>query len=159
MLLVRIGRKSCWSTTDPSVERAVKDLSLRTDEEGLSVYKVNSIDNARNIAKLFAPTARKSVDKIDFILFDESLVTTIEGLDLRKTECDLHPELSEAHHEIVGLDDQKACALASAVLSSSFCAERISESEVIESLRSRMQHDDQFKDYVYEDWISRAAGQ
>lgn len=158
MLLVRIGRKSYWSTTEPSVDRAIKDLSLRTDEEGLSVYKVDSIDNAREIAKLFAPTARKSASKIDFILFDESLVTAVEGLGLRKTECDLHPELSEAHHEIVGLDDQKSCALATAILSGSFLAERISESEVIESLRSRMQRDDDFKDYVYEDWISRAAG-
>lgn len=157
MLLVRIGSKSRWSTTEPSSERAAKDLSLRTDEEGLSVYKVDSIENARDIAKLFAPTARKSVGKIDFVLFDESLVAAIEGLGLRKTECDLHPELSEAHHEIVGLDDQKACALATAVLSSSFCAERISESEVIESLRSRMRRDDDFKDYVHEDWISRAA--
>jgi hypothetical protein len=157
MLLVRIGSQSRWSTSEPSIERAVKDLRLRPEEEGLSVYKVDSIESARSVAKLFAPTARKSVSKIDFIVFDDSLVPAIEGLTLRKTGCDLHPELSGLHHEIVGLDDQNSCSLAAAILSSSFSAERVSESELIESVRCRTKQDDQFKAYVHEDWIARAV--
>ncbi len=156
MLLVRIGTQSRWSTSEPSIERAVKDLRLRPDEEGLSVYKVDNIKSARNVAKLFAPTARKSVSKIDFIVFDDSLVTVIEGLTLRKTGCNLHPELSDLHHEIIGLNDQRSCSLAAAILSSSFSAERVSEGEVIESVRHRIKQDDRFKGYVHEDWIARA---
>ena len=124
MLLVRIGRKSRWSSTEPSVEEAVKDLSLRPEEKGLSVYKVDSIDLAEDVAKLFAPTARKSVDKIDFILFDESLVSSVEG----------------------------------PILSSPFNVKRITEGDLIRAVRSRMEQDMRFKDYIYEEWASRASG-
>lgn len=158
MLLVRIGRKSRWSSTEPSVEEAVKDLSLRPEEKGLSVYKVDNIDLAKDVAKLFAPTARKSVDKIDFILFDESLVSSVEGLALDKTGCELHPELAVLHYEIVGLDEQKTRLLATAILSSPFNVERITEGDLIRAVRSRMEQDKRFKAYIYEEWASRASG-
>jgi len=156
MLLVRIGSRGRWSATEPSIERAVKDLGLRPDEKGLSVYRVDGLDAAKNVAKLFAPTARQNVGLIDFVLFDEDIVSSIDGLKLRKTGCALHPELSDMHREIIGLDPEKSKQLATAILASSFSVERISENDLIESVRARVSHDQGFRNYIYEDWLSRA---
>jgi hypothetical protein len=159
MLLVRIGSRGRWSATEPSIERAVKDLGLRPDEIGLSVYRVDSLDTAKNVAKLFAPTARQNVGRIDFVLFDENIVSAVDGLELRKTGCALHPDLSDMHLEIIGLDPEKSKQLATAILASSFSVERISENELIESVRAKMSNDEDFRNYVYEDWLDRAISQ
>jgi hypothetical protein len=157
MLLVRIGRKGRWLGSDSSADTAVKDLGLRPDELGLSVYRVDNMHDAINIAKVHAPTARKKVDKIDFILFDENILGAIYGLELIKTPSSLHPQLSEVHHEILGLDPERAQLLAEAILGSPFCAERISADDLIESVRSRIADDDAFKSYIYDDWYSSAT--
>jgi hypothetical protein len=157
MLLVRIGRKGRWLGSDSSADTAVKDLSLRPGEAGLSVYKVDSLNEAVAIAKIHAPTARKKVDKIDFLLFEEGIIAEVEGLDLRQTDCNLHPALSSVHHEICGLSLGKARLLAEAILGGSFDVKRISETDLVESVRSRIKVDEKFKDYIHQDWRLRAT--
>jgi hypothetical protein len=143
--------------SDSSTDTAVKDLSLRPGEAGLSVYKVDSLDEAVNIAKIHAPTARKKVDKIDFLLFEESIIAEVEGLELRQSDSNLHPELSSVHHEICGLSLSKARLLAEAILSSYFDVKRISEADLVESVKTRIKVDEKFKDYIHQDWRLRAT--
>lgn len=157
MLLVRIGRKSRWLGSDSSADTAVKDLSLRPGEAGLSVYKVDSINDAVRIAEIHAPTAWKKVNKIDFLLFEENIIAEIEGLELKQVDSNLHPELSSAHHEIYGLSLGKAHLLAKAILGGSFDVKRISETALVESVRSRIKVDEEFKDYIHQDWHLRAT--
>jgi hypothetical protein len=157
MLLVRIGRKGRWVGSDSSADTAVKDLSLRPGEAGLSVYKVESLNEAVNIAKIHAPTARNKVDKIDFILFEESIIAEVEGLELRQSDSNLHPELSSVHHEIYGLSSSRARLLAEAILGGSFDVNRISEADLVESVKTRIKVDEKFKDYIHQDWRLRAT--
>jgi hypothetical protein len=157
MLLVRIGRKSRWVGSDSSADTAVKDLSLRPGEAGLSVYKIESLNEAVNIAKIHAPTARNKVDKIDFILFEESIIAEVEGLELRQSDSSLHPELSSVHHEIYGLNSSRARLLAEAILGGSFDVKRISEADLVESVKTRIKVDEKFKDYIHQDWRLRAT--
>jgi hypothetical protein len=157
MLLVRIGRKGRWVGSDSSADTAVKDLSLRPGEAGLSVYKVESLNEAVNIAKIHAPTARNKVDKIDFILFEESIIAEVEGLELRQSDSNLHPELSSVHHEIYGLSSSRARLLAEAILGGSFDVKRISEADLVESVKTRIKVDEKFKDYIHQDWRLRAT--
>jgi hypothetical protein len=63
------------------------------------------------------------------------------------------------HLEIIGLDPEKSKQLATAILASSFSVERISENELIESVRAKMSNDEDFRNYVYEDWLDRAISQ
>jgi hypothetical protein len=157
MLLVRIGRKGRWVGSDSSTDTAVKDLSLRPGEAGLSVYKVESLNEAVNIAKIHAPTARNKVDKIDFVLFEESIIAEVEGLELRQSDSNLHPELLSAHHEIYGLSSGRARLLAEAILGGSFDVKRISEADLVESVKTRIKIDEKFKDYIHQDWRLRAT--
>lgn len=157
MLLVRIGRKGRWVGSDSSADTAVKDLSLRPGEAGLSVYKIESLNEAVNIAKIHAPTARNKVDKIDFILFEESIIAEVEGLELRQSDSNLHPELSSVHHEIYGLSSSRARLLAEAILGGSFDVNRISEADLVESVKTRIKVDEKFKDYIHQDWRLRAT--
>jgi hypothetical protein len=80
--LLRVGRLRRWSSDrDPrrpeDVAEAVRDLNLDVGEVGLSVFRVEERDEAREVAVRFALTCRARPQHVDFVVFPSELASDL----------------------------------------------------------------------------------
>lgn len=97
-----------WKGRD--VEKAAKDLRLRDDEEGLSVYRVDDPAEADRVAVLFAMYARTAPGDCDYVLIPEGCVAPFRLVP--KPDTRLPAELGRLHYEIEGLRDVEGASVA-----------------------------------------------
>jgi hypothetical protein len=129
MLLLRVSRSSRWNLDrrpdDPAhVELAAQELALRPIDEGrLSVYQVEGEADEQEIAVRFAVTCRKRPQPLEYVVFPVELVTALGLTVAHEPREEIDPYLSEHHYGIIGLDDEMAQRLASAILA--YAARRV----------------------------------
>jgi len=123
-----------WKDRVVSERNELEDIPLPMLEGWLndanaSVWKILDNEFGKNgiLTSLFCGTIKE--DKAEYILFDESAVTTAE-LELKSSNgntVDPRLNMSGSHHEILNLSGIKLCKLLIAIANSSFqveCAER-----------------------------------
>jgi hypothetical protein len=116
-----VGRLSRWSLDRDArrpedIAEAARDLSLDVGEEGLSVFRIEGDDEAREVAVRFALTCRPKPQHLDFVVFPSELAEDL-GLTIPYAPReDLEPFLRARHHEIVGLTPERSPRLAAAIL-------------------------------------------
>jgi len=107
-MLLRIGKRSRWKNkdaqNDDDVEGAAKDLSPREDED-VSMYRVESVDEALRVAAAHAFTYWAKPDNIDAIVLPEEAVVDAGLRPVHVPGKGLPTYLSDRHYEIPGFDD------------------------------------------------------
>lgn len=162
MWLVRIVRLGRWK--DRNLSEAVKDLTPREGELGLSVYRVaddsESDDSEVTLVAILFALMRDRPDNLDYILIPESLLISL-GLEAEPVPTpETHPFLSERHYEIRGLAGDEAeetrLALARGIQTIvDFRGRRIPEKQLIELVRAHAQRDQQFRSHIKSpNWLS-----
>ena len=142
-LFVRIGARNRWenngvarrSDDESDVTQATKDLSLRDDEEALSGFLVETAEEAREVASLFAQTQRERPDNVDYIQLPLELITRKSGLNVTSASNTpwgqaMHPKLRERYVWLHGLDADRSRELARATLAGNHKVSRISRKHV-----------------------------
>ncbi|MCG8425062.1 MAG: hypothetical protein MJE77_44845 [Proteobacteria bacterium] len=105
---LRIGKRGRWkerSAQSPDdVAEASKDLAPR-EHEDLSVYKVDSLDEATRVATAHALTQKPGPANIDAVVLPDQALTTagLEPIPVPMEELPAY--LSDRHYEIRGLED------------------------------------------------------
>jgi hypothetical protein len=162
--LLRVGRLRRWNfdrdaRRPEDVAEAARDLSLDVGEEGLSVFRVEGDDEAREAAIRFALTCRPKPQHLDFVLFPSGLASDL-GLGVAYApRQDLEPFLNARHYEIVGLTPQLALRLAAAILS---CAgrqvERLREHDLPSLGMALCHRDPGFNAFLKGQWSTLLGG-
>jgi hypothetical protein len=121
MLLLRIASQGRWAADrvagDPRhVEEAATDLRLEPHESGLSVFRTEGEDDAREVAVRFAMTCRVDPRHADYLVFPSEVAERLGLVVAPVPREDLDPHLSERHQEILGLTPELSLRLAAAVL-------------------------------------------
>jgi hypothetical protein len=63
---------------DPAhVVEAARDLTLSPDEAGLSVYRVEDVEDSREVALRYALTYRQKLAHMDYLVFPTALATDL----------------------------------------------------------------------------------
>lgn len=142
MLLLRIGRRGRWTRSDTpteaDVEKASQDLALRSDEEGLSVYRVNDAAQAKEIATVWALEHRERDDDADYILFDEAEAQPTHTLVAREDKGAQSPLLRAQHQELEERVEGAHLRLAARLLASpDLQVHRVSRHEIAAARRAR----------------------
>jgi hypothetical protein len=106
--LVRAAVFARWKAGD--AEKAAKDLRLREDEQGLSVYRVDDRADAERVAVLFAMYARTAPGDCDYVLIPERCVAPFRVVP--KPDESLPAWLGDRHYEIEGLRDVEGASVA-----------------------------------------------
>lgn len=105
-MFLRFGKKSRWDKRDHSepsdVETAMEDLSPRDDDEDVSVYRVETLDEAKTVAMVFALT-RGGPRRLDAVLLPEPAFSLDDVA--KRAAPELVAFLSERHYELLGLGD------------------------------------------------------
>jgi hypothetical protein len=117
---LRIGKAQRWEQNEtgelPTVEEAAKDLELRPQERGLSIYRLDHKDEITDLAALYSLTLRDNPAHFECVIFPASLL-----LDYR-IEAVPEPKhlsfLSDRHHEILDSSEQTPLQLAELILNS-----------------------------------------
>jgi hypothetical protein len=123
MLLLRVGRRARWDATRRADDRehvddAARDLTLAPDEAGLSVYRVEGDEDAREVALRYALTGRRKIEHMDYVVFPSELAISL-GLSVNFVPAQgLDPQLNARHHEIIGLTPDLERQLAASILAS-----------------------------------------
>ncbi len=176
MWMFRLGRLSSWTifiakakarrsrdaALEDDVRLAARDLTLRDDEDGLSVYRVDEIENAGRVAVMYAVTVWNRPDSIEYVLIPDRC---LEGYECVPTpSADGALQLRELHHEIFGLRDAaKRDELARRVLSErpheTKLVDRIREQAVIETGRELSDSDDDVREHLAGEWPSFLMGE
>lgn len=124
MLLLRVGRQARWGAdrragNPDHVADAARDVSLSGGEVGLSVYRVEGDDDARELAIRYAlANGDGPTENMDYVVFPDRLAISI-GLIVREMPSgDRDPLLDARHHEILGLTPELQVRLAAAILAS-----------------------------------------
>jgi hypothetical protein len=161
MLLLRVGRKARWGedrrADNPGhVVDAARDVSLSGGEIGLSVYRVEGDDDARELAVRYALTCRKGpADHMDYVVFPDELATSIGLLVRELPSRGLDPLLNARHHEILGLTPELQLRLAAAILASGESRVTRIERGDLPSLGAELRHrDPELKNYLKGVWAT-----
>ena len=117
----RVGRRPRWAeTTSPTtaqVAEATRDLLLREQEEGLSVFQVAGEAGAERVAVLFAVTCRERPAHVDYVLIPPKCFASLPSVHLIQVpDTQLHPDLSARHYEAGGLTEELSKRLAEVIL-------------------------------------------
>lgn len=78
-LFLRIAKKQRWELDNetgklPTVEEAVKDLKLRPEEKGLSLYRLHNKDEADELACIYSVTLRDNPAHFEYVLFPDDIL-------------------------------------------------------------------------------------
>lgn len=144
MLLLRIGKRGRWQGAGSVAEQAaqaVKDLTLRDGEEGLSVFEVSSEDEARELAVVFGPVCRRLPDDVDYIIFDSACVDAVEGLSVVVTAGPSYPALRDSHREVRGITAASRDALARSILEAKPTVVRIRRNDAVSAAKAAAEED------------------
>jgi hypothetical protein len=123
MVILRIATLGRWlpqrvADNSERVERAARDLVRKPGEPGLSVYRVGTEDEERQVAVRFAVTLRSArSDHLDYIVFPAELAEDLGLTVAHVPQEGIDPYLSERHFEILGLTPALTQKLAAAILS------------------------------------------
>lgn len=123
MLLWRQGNRNRWfrkgAAKDSFVRRlsidhadAIKDISLRDDETGLSFFACESLAEAEQVTIYFAIIERERPQDIDYILFPDSVFADMKLAIVATPDPTTHAFLSERHREVLGLTTASIAELA-----------------------------------------------
>jgi hypothetical protein len=150
MWLLRIANLGRWSNKSPEVghhvAQAARDVSLRKNEKGLSVFEVGDAAEADWVATLFALSARPGrLEKIDYLLMTPECFAALGLAILPTPDPGLIEELSSRHREVRGLDQPDAAkVLTKQILEDDRCQIiRITEG----ALKERMKNDPRYQAY------------
>ncbi len=120
-ILLRIASRGRWAADRAAgdsrhVEDAANDLRLKPRESGLSVFRTEDPDNAREVAVRFALTCRVDPRHADYLVFPSELAERLGLAVAHVPRQDLEPRLGERHYEIVGLTPELGLRLAAEIL-------------------------------------------
>jgi hypothetical protein len=138
MWLLRGVRKSRWENRraeDPAhVAEAARDLSLRSGEDGLSLYEVEDEENGKRIATLFGVHKKLALgrsDHVDYLLIPSDYFDRFGLAVIPAPDPDLGSWLSACHREAKGITDEFSLNLAAALLEEKrFRLDRITRQDV-----------------------------
>jgi hypothetical protein len=136
------------------VAEAAKDLLLREDETGLSVFRVADLGEADRVAKLFALTCRERPGPLDYVLLPPECFVPLHGVALLPVPDEqLHPYLSERHHEVRGLTPDLSRQLAQVLLAAGgHQVHRLKERDLVEAARQLVAQDGSLSIYLIGEW-------
>jgi hypothetical protein len=140
------------------VEQCARSLELRGEEEGLSVYRAEGLDQAAKIAHYFALTLTlKSPDNQDYILIpDSSLQAASIGLPVHVPDPNSHSFLRDLHHEVFGLTLERSRNLAAAILADpGRHACRAKRAEIEAAAKDYLKSDHELRDCLTTKWAVR----
>jgi hypothetical protein len=134
-------------------------LSLRENEEGLSIYAVadDSVGQMQqvtaDIGHYFSLTLG-GCNNCDFLLIPDG---AWNALELRPEQIDyncLHPYLRNLHYEIRGLTPALAVQLAANVLADpTRQAGRLRKSQILEAAPGYLQNDPNLRGFLHHEWV------
>ena len=132
------------------------DLISGDGEAGLSVFHVETPEEAEEVAVRFALTCRKRPAHLDYVVFPDELAKDL-GLSVDHIPDDkLDPYLGSRHHEIIGLDANKARMLAIRILAKEDrWVERVKERDLTEKGRACLRCDPGLSDYLKGEWPTK----
>jgi hypothetical protein len=163
MLLLRIGSRGRWAAglvaDDPgNVANAAADLTLKPSEEGLSVFRVEGENEAREAAVRFALTCRRDRRHADYVVFSSDLAERLGLVVARVPREELDSWLSERHHEIFGLTPALALRLAAAILADADRrVGRVPKEDLGPVGAELCRHDRELREYLTSEWAMRLA--
>lgn len=129
------------------------DLTLRPNEDGLSVYRVLDCDaDAREIALLFG-MMKDRPDNVDYLIIEDKEFEKF-GLKVSHTPLeDLPEKLSGRHYEILGVSAPMAKRLAAHLLSRNDCSpRRIRRSELDREVKELIKSQPTLAQYLGKGW-------
>jgi len=137
MWLLRGVAKSRWENRraeDSAHIAAARDLSLRSGEDGLSLYEVEDEEDGKRIATLFGVHKKLTLgrsDHVDYLLIPTDYFARFGLTIIPAPDPDLGPRLSERHREAKGITDAISFRLATALLEEKrFKLDRIKRQDV-----------------------------
>jgi hypothetical protein len=138
MWLLRSARKNRWEhrrADDLSdVTEASKDLTLRTGEDGLSLFEVKDEAEGQHIATAIGVHRMLTVgrsDHVDYLLIPSEVFARLGLTVIPVPDPRLEPQLSELHREVKGITDEISLQLAAAILKEGrFQVNRIKKQEI-----------------------------
>ncbi len=160
MWLWRVGRRARWqgatATNPEQVAEAAKDLCLREQETGLSVFRVADLGEADRVAKLFALTCRERPGRLDYVLIPLEALAPLHGVQLLPVpDPRLHPYLAERHHELQGLKPDLSRQLAQVILAvGGHQIHRLKERDLVEAAGHLTRQDGTLKAYLLGEWTA-----
>lgn len=156
-------RKDRWledrdASNDDDVKKAAEDMMLRPTETGLSLYKVDTEQEAAKVAAYFVFTRRKpkAPEPIDFLLIPSQCFREV-GVRPRLVPDDhLHPFLSERHCEAEGLDYAGSIRLTKSILGNpARTVKRLKPSELVIILPDLIAEDPSLQGNIGGDWANK----
>ncbi len=149
MWLLRGVRKARWADRDADdpahVEEAARDVSLRADEDGLSVFEVLDEEDGRRVATWLGvqkTLVRGRSVPLDYLLIPPDVFATLGLSVVPVSDPSLGPELSERHREVKGLTPASSQRLAATLLREKrFRLDRIPRQDIDRSARDSSQAD------------------
>lgn len=101
-LFLRIAKAQRWQSDEsanlPTVESAIRDLKLRPEENGLSLYRLHKEDEADQLACVYSLTLRDNPAHFEYVLFPAEVLS---GYSVNPVPLPEHPQfLSQRHYEI-----------------------------------------------------------
>src|ERR1700737_4547657 len=117
----RIVRRNRWTNANPvsatDIAKAAEDVDLRDGDDGLSVFAVADANEALQVAQFFGLNCRSRPQLLDYMLIPGACFANL-GLRVTPTPLpkQLHPFLSDRHHEVAGIAPEVSHQLARALL-------------------------------------------
>lgn len=152
MWLLRFGKGRNWR----SAASAIKDLKPRPRDEGLSVFKVETREEALQVCAINALVfQRGGPDDRFFVLIPETCLEQL-GLSATNKRYDNQPEfLNERHYEIpkASLDDNSVRRLAEQAFTMGVVRVEVSENEIRQIARDFANSPD-IEPFVNEAWAA-----
>jgi hypothetical protein len=154
---LRIGRQGRWTGKSPHdpghVAEAARDLALRPDEEGLTIFRALDAGEAMHLARVFALTCRDRPANLDYVLIPEDCLSDVRLSVVKKPDPNLHPYLSERHYEIVGTDVETSRALAARIIAhAEHQVRRLKEGEIKQLAAGLVEEDPKLQHFLREGW-------
>lgn len=154
--VLRLASFRRWK--DKDAEKAAKDLELRDQEEGLSVFKVDDPEDADRIGVLFGMYRRTKPREVDYVLIPERCLASFRLV--ARPDPSLPAEMGALHYEIEGMREVEGAslALARAVLADDATqVKHLREAEVLSIAATLVDEDPARKAVLSEDWLRSLA--
>lgn len=149
--VLRIVSAGRWKGNDAA--KVARDLELRKGETGLSVFWMDTPEDADRIGVLFGMYRRNKPREVDYVLIPERCLVAFRLV--ARPDRSLPPELADWHYEIEGMGDVEdaSLVLARAILADD--AKRVKhmrEGEVLSLAARLVEEDPGRKDALTEEW-------
>lgn len=156
-LFLRIVSAKRWqhdeeTNNSPTAQDAVKDLKVRPDENGLSLYKLQQESEAEELACVYSLVLRDNPKHFEYVLFPASVLS---GYRVDLMPVINHPRfLSERHYEIPNPSEEQLLHLAECILASpSKKVARIMKQQIVDyAVQHGLLETEEFRDRVGERW-------